>query len=109
MYRISEFLTPTERLDAMRIGGLKALVANGITPSGMSKVAADVPRPDPNLLRSVFITSIVLGIPIGVAWHALEGGVRNSESKTRRLREELDQYNDVVDSYRSKLGRTSYA
>ena len=105
MYRISEFLTPTERLDAMRIGGLKALVANGTTPSGMSKVAVDAPRPTPDFLKSVFMTSIVLGIPIGVAWHALSNGVGSSETKTRRLREELDQYNDSVSDYSARLGR----
>lgn len=104
MYRINEFLTPSERLDAMRLGGLKALVANGLTPSTFTKEAAgNPPAPSPDFLKSVMMTSVVLGLPIGAVWYALSSGIRKSDEKTQRMRAELDHYNDVVSSYRNRL------
>lgn len=99
MYRVNEFLTPSERLGAMRIGGLKKLASMGMRPSdfgAMTKVAGVEAKL--GLLGAALRTSVLVGAPIGAIWFAISDGIKNDDEKTRKMKATLDHYNDAVSS-----------
>lgn len=104
MYRVSEFITPTERLDAMRLGGLKKLAELGLKPSDMDKFAADKASGGLDMLGTALKTSVLIGAPLGAVWYAISSGLKKDSKKTRKLKETLDHYNDVVASNKGQFG-----
>lgn len=102
MYRVSEFLTPAERLDAMRLGGLKKLAALGLKPSDLNKVAANSSGLD--VLGAALKTSILVGAPIGAVWYAISSGLKKDSKKTKQMKAMLDHYNDIVAENKNRLG-----
>ena len=103
MYRVSEFITPAERLDAMRLGGLKKLAALGLKPSDLNKVAAESGS-GLDVLGKALKTSIYVGVPLGALWYAISSGLKKDSKKTRQLKATLDHYNDVVTENKNQLG-----
>lgn len=100
MYRINEFLTPSERLEAMRFGALKKLASMGYKPSDFNRLvksAAEGNSSDPiSILGAALKTSIYVGVPFGVVWYALTGGAQKDSLKTKKLKATLDHYNDLT-------------
>jgi len=94
MYRINEFLTPSERLEAMRLGGIKKLAAEGLTPTTFQKEAAD--SGPLSLLGTALRTAVFIGAPIGAVWYALSSSLKEDSEKTRKLKAQLDHFNDVA-------------
>ena len=104
MYRINEFLTPSERLDAMRLGGLKKLASAGLKPSdldGMCKSAATQDKI--GLLGAAMRTSVLIGAPLGAIWYVISSGLKDDSDKTRKMKAALDHYNSVVEENRPKI------
>ena len=103
MYRISEFLTPSERLDAMRIGGLRKLASMGIKPSDMGKLVKKSESPNKiGLLGAALRTSVLIGAPLGAIWYVVSSGLKDDDLKTRKMKETLDHYNGVVEENKAR-------
>lgn len=102
MYRVCEFITPYERLDAMRLGGLKKLAEVGLKPSDMDKLAAESSG-GLDVLGTALRTSILVGAPIGAVWYVLSSGLKKDSKKTKKLKATLDHYNDVVAENKNRL------
>ena len=104
MYRVGEFLTPEERLDAMRLGGLKKLASYGLKPSDMDGVVKSAGVSDKlGLLGSVMRTSVMIGVPVGALWYALSSGLKDDSEKTRKMKATLDHYNEAVTDNKNRL------
>ena len=106
MYRISEFLTPSERLDAMRFGALKKLASMGYKPSDFNalvKTAGDDGVSPIQLLGDVLKTSVYIGAPVGALWYAMQGGSSKDDLKIKKLKATLDHYNSVTDEKLNNL------
>lgn len=101
MYRINEFLTPSERLEAMRLGGLKKLASMGMTPSDFNK-QADASGAL-SLFGTALRTAVFIGAPLGVVWYALSSSMKNDSEKTKRLKAQLDHFNDVAAKSRQTI------
>lgn len=109
MYRIGEILTPEERLDAMRLGGIKKLAGYGLSPSSFSGLVKKAGVSDKiGLLGAALRTSVLIGAPIGAVWFALSNGLRHDSKNTKMMKATLDHYNDVVAENERKVG-DSYA
>ena len=102
MYRVNEFLTPAERLDAMRLGGLGKLASMGMKPSDMEKLAGKESG-GLDVLGTALKTSILVGAPVGALWYVLSNSLKNDSKKTRQMKATLDHYNDVVAENQSRL------
>lgn len=97
MYRVNEFISPDDRLDAMRLGGLRKLASYGLKPSDLTGVVKAAGATDKlGLLGSALRTSILLGAPIGAVWYAISSGLREDSEKTKKMKATLDHYNDAV-------------
>lgn len=95
-YRFSEYITPSERLAAMRLGGIRKLASMGVTPDEFEK------RADDGLLSSAIKLSLYLGIPLGIATYAAQssiGGGGGISRSNRKRKAALDKYNDIVNDY----------
>lgn len=104
MYRIGEFLTPDERLNAMRIGGLYKLASYGLKPSDMTTITKSAGTTDKlGLLGAALRTSIIVGAPLGAVWYAVSSGIKDDDEKTKKMKATLDHYNDVVASNKNIL------
>ena len=108
MYRINEFLTPEERLQAMRIGGLKKLASMGMTVSDfnreMEKRAQQGGGDSSISLKGLFTLALGLGIPIGTLTYAMRSAVTPARNQNKRLKAQLSEYNDIVNRYKQELG-----
>lgn len=100
MYRINEYLTPSERVAAMRIGGVKAMASMGVTPAEFEKRAQAA---GDGLLTSAIKLSLYLGIPLGVAHYAVSSAFDMGESNRRR-KKALDTVNDIIADYGLERG-----
>lgn len=111
MYRINEFLTPEERLGAIQFGAMRKLASMGVGPGRfmelMKSAEGKAPQPD-SVVKALLGLSIGLGIPLGVLTYALKSGVKPDKNKNRKLKSELDMYNDVVHQYRSQTAGRPY-
>lgn len=99
MYRIGEFLTPSERLEAMRLGGLKKLASMGMKPSdfglALEKSAQSPGSSAMDLLGATLRTAVMIGAPLGAVWYAVNRPIRRDSMKTKKLKARLDHYNDA--------------
>jgi len=104
MYRIGEFLTPRERIDAMRLGGIRKLAEYGLKPSDMTGIVKSAAGEEKiGLLGAALRTSVLIGAPLGAIWYVVSSGLRDDSEKTRRMKATLDHYNYVVDRNRKSL------
>lgn len=104
MYRIGEFLTPSERLEAMRIGGLRKLASAGLKPSDMDEMAKEAGTQDKiGLLGAALRTSVLIGAPLGAVWYVLSNALKEDSSKTKKMKATLDHYNSVVEENKPKM------
>lgn len=111
MYRINEFLTPEERFGMMKIGAMRELASMGIGPGDLVHQVKQAADGDSRsgfgnfiaTLQDVFKVSLMLGIPIGAVSYALKSALAPNKKKNRRLKEELDQYNDFVENYKRQM------
>ena len=104
MYRVNEFLTPAERLEAMRIGGMRKLASCGLKPSDMDSMAKKAGTEDKiGLLGAALRTSVLIGAPLGAVWYVLSNGLKEDSSKTKRMKATLDHYNTVVEENKPKM------
>ena len=105
MYRVNDYLTPSERLDAMRVGGMRKLASVGLTPKTFTDLVkkADGPASALDLLGTALRTSVFIGAPLGALWFAMRSGLGEDNKKTRKLKETLDHYNDVVANNRGQM------
>lgn len=112
MYRINDYLTPSERMDAIRVGGLKKLASLGMKPSDMEKDAlslADGASSILPLLGTAVRTAVVFGLPVGTVWYALSRSLKQDSASTQKLKAKLDHYNDVAEEAKSRVrSNTSY-
>lgn len=96
MYRISEYLTPSERMDAARLGGLRKLACLGMKPSDLGPaMRKSAQAASLSMLGTALRTSIMIGAPFGVVWYAMKNSLKNDTLKTKKLKAKLDHYNDV--------------
>ena len=101
-----DFLTPGERMCAIRIGAIRKLASMGISPSGFSKMmeksAQSVGSPWQTLsLKGLLTLAVGLGIPAGALTYALKSAIAPNKRQNRDLKARLDEYNDIVDEYKN--------
>lgn len=96
----TEYLTPSERMEAVRIGAVSAMAEAGLTPSGFdcvvkaAQASGGIKVPTVSL-KDVANTAIIAGVPLGLMYYIVNRSLNRSDKKTRRLQKELDYYNDV--------------
>ena len=98
MYRVNEVLTMEERLAAIQLGMITKLASMGIGPSEfvrMTKSAED----KGDILKSMLLLSLGVGIPLGVASYAVQSGLKPKKKSNLEYKQRLDAYNDVVAQY----------
>lgn len=107
MYRINEFLTPAERLAAIRVGALKKLASYGMTPSDFSREMEKRAQEsgDSSLsLAGAFKLALMLGIPVGAITYAFKSAFKPATNQNAKLKAQLSEYNNVIDRYKQELG-----
>ena len=108
MYRVNEFLTPEERLQAIRMGAMRKLASMGMTVSDFNREMekrAQQGGGDPSIsLKGLFTLALGLGIPIGTLTYAMKSAVMPARNQNKRLKAQLTEYNDIVDRYKRELG-----
>lgn len=105
MYRINEFLTPAERLEAIRLGAMKKLASYGMTPSDFSRELEKRGEGESAVsLGGVIRLALALGIPIGALTYAMKSAIAPSVNQNAKLKAQLSEYNNVVDRYKQELG-----
>ena len=105
MYRISEYLTPSERMEAIRIGAMRKLASMGMTPSSFGEeIEKDAQSaPNLNMLGTALRTAVMVGAPIGAILYVLKSSLKNDTTKTKKLKATLDHYNDVSFDAKTRL------
>lgn len=105
MYRISEYLTPSERMEAIRFGAMRKLASMGMSPSDfgreMEKAADGVPNL--SMLGTALRTAVMIGAPIGAVMYVLKSSMKGDTTKTKKLKATLDHYNDVSFDAKNRL------
>lgn len=106
-----DVLTPEERLWAIRLGAMKKLAASGISPSefgsALEKAAAEGNgMPGGLSLKGLLLLATGIGIPVGAVTYALRSAFTPDKNKNKKLKAQLDEYNDIVGEYRESLGQT---
>lgn len=102
----TEYLTPWERLDAIRMGAASALAERGITPSELDRMTkranttVNIKFPAPSM-KALMNTAVIAGVPLGLMYYVINRSINKSDRKTRRLQRELDYYNDVVSEFKN--------
>lgn len=108
MYRVNEFLTPEERLQAIRMGAMRKLASMGMTPSDFSgelEKQAQESGSDPLAsLGGLIRLALAIGIPVGALSYAMKSAVMPARNQNKRLKAQLTEYNDIVDRYKQELG-----
>lgn len=105
MYKISEYLTPSERMEAIRIGAVRQLAAMGMTPSDFGRAMEKDAQSVPNLsmFGTALRTAVMIGAPIGAVLYVLKSSLKNDTTKTKKLKATLDHYNDVSFDAKTRL------
>lgn len=108
----TEYLTPSERLDAIRIGAAMELADNGVSPeaflglfekkanpltaTAVAKGAINTAKATTKLPAALFNAAVVTGLPIGLIMYAVHRSLRETNKKTRKMKQELQFYQDAV-------------
>ena len=95
-------LSPQERADAIKTGMVFGIALQSNSVAEMQKRAQAVPAIVGGL-RMALTTALLLGIPLGSAWHMID---RNSSARRRterELRERLKFYKDVASGVEDEL------
>lgn len=104
----TEYLTPSERLDAIRIGVAMELADNGVSPEafmGMFEKSAAGDKMGPagktvdmisKAPSTLLNTAVISGLPIGLLLYAVHRSLRDTNRKTRKMKRELQFYQDAV-------------
>lgn len=105
MYRISEYLTPSERMETIRMGAMRKLASMGMAPSDFGREMEKDAQSVPNLsmLGTALRTAVMIGAPVGAVLYALKSSLRNDTAKTKKLKATLDHYNDVSFDAKTRL------
>ena len=108
----TEYLTPSERLDAIRIGAAMELADNGVSPEafmgmfekkadpvtaavatkGVGKAVGMLAKTPSTLLN----TAVISGLPLGLVMYAVHRALKDTSKKTRKMKRELQFYQDAV-------------
>lgn len=100
----TEYLTPSERMDAIRAGVAAGLSEAGVAPSQFEaavKCAQAKPGVPLVSLGGLANTAIVAGVPLGLMYYIVNRSLNRTDKKTRRLQKELDYYNDVMAEFKN--------
>ena len=107
MYRINEFLTPAERLEAIRLGAMKKLAEYRMTPSDFSRAiekrAKDAGDSSVSFMGALKL-ALMLGIPVGALTYAMKSAFKPAMNQNAKLKAQLSEYNNVIDRYKQELG-----
>jgi hypothetical protein len=86
-------LTPAERLECIKLGAAMACFDAGTTPATITKTAQNLFSNGADTLgRIILLTSVLGGIPLGAAAHAVHKHINKQDTKERELTEQLKQY-----------------
>ncbi len=98
----TEYLTPSERMDAIRAGVASGLHDAGVTPSKFDSAIKSAQARIPTVsLGALANTAIVAGVPLGLVYYMVSKSLNKTDRKTRRLQKELDYYNDVMAEFKN--------
>ena len=116
MYRINEYLSQEERLGMMKIGAMRQLAQMGIGPEDLVCLTKEAQANSGGAkgglgafvttIQDLFKISLMAGIPLGAVSYALRRALAPDRKKNRRLKEELDQYNDFVENYKTQMNQS---
>lgn len=104
MYRINEFLTPEERLSAIRIGAMKKIASLGMTPSDFSREMEKRGQQNVLSLGGAVRLALAIGVPVGTISYALKSAIMPDKNQNKKLKRQLTEYNDIVARYKQELG-----
>ena len=90
-----KYLTPEERLFHLRRGGTIKL-AECIDDPVLIKQALNLPFDPGKLSMAIIYTSLLLGVPIGVARHKFGQDIKRKRVKEEQYKEEADLYANAL-------------
>jgi hypothetical protein len=102
---IKDTLTPDERYAVMKY--VVETVADDMAKSAQSlgTVAGLVGKGAMGILQAAAALSVVAGVPIGVAWHALDSGSKITRNKERDSLASIRYYNNAAKTIENQLAR----
>ena len=104
MNHVSEYITDTERLEAIRYGAAMELADRGITVSQFDGILKSAQTAPTLSLGDIFKTALIFGIPAGTLAYVVHKSLKKGSKKTRKLQKELDYYNTVASELKNNLG-----
>ena len=103
MNHVSEYLPDYERLNCIRYGAAMELMDRGITVPQFDSIVKKAQARFPSVsFGDVFRTSLIFGVPLGTLAYIVHNSLKKGSKKTRRMRKELDYYNDVASELRNR-------
>ena len=103
-------INPLERADAIKVGMMIGLVANGIPPVTLSKQAqilTDVGNfVTQSIPRGLLSISLLAGVPIGVVAHMMDRAAGPEQQKQREALQRIKYYKDVAREMEGRLAET---
>jgi hypothetical protein len=105
---IKDTLTPDERYAVMKY--VVETVADDMVKSAKSAqslgtAAGLVGKGAMGILQAAAALSVVAGVPIGVAWHALDSGSKITRNKERDSLASIRYYNNAAKTIENQLAR----
>lgn len=112
--RFNKYLTPEERIQAWRTGIAYKLAEREILPSEFNKMLTksaagekgklnDVASAGGAFAKSILMTSLLIGAPVGIAGHLIGEDIKNSGAKVRELERKRDYTKDIVQRIKEEL------
>jgi hypothetical protein len=94
----TKWASPQERVAGIRQGALHRCLADCIRPSEVGRVVKTAAGPAGALdttLKMILVSSLLTGVPIGIAAHHINRKVKEDREKERELKARIGFYNDA--------------
>lgn len=109
--KYTDYLTPEERMQIYRAAAVEKLAESGVTVEQFNEMLekrgqagrASFLGLSPDILKAIFATSLIVGVPTGTLAYALSESTKGGNRKVRKLQRELDYYNDTVAEMKSRM------
>lgn len=101
---MNDYLTPRERLCAMRVGGIRKLASMGMSVSEFNDVMEKSAQTKvESAIDTAIRLSIMTGVPVGIMTYAMGRAVRPKKRQNAKAKAVLDELNDIAARYRREF------
>jgi len=98
-----ELLTPAERAGAMQLGATLKCAEHRIPMAEVDSVLKTAGISAEGVAKAIAVTSVLAGVPMGVAAHVINKRVTNQKQKELELKEKIKYYRNATQGLESGL------